>query len=287
MLEELRPDLAIVDCMLPAGIAAAQATRTPVASLVHFLYGPARTRMLQGAGAWTTDLDTLAATHRRLGLPAIRDGLSAWESPELVLVTAPRWLDVGAPVPEHVVHAGPLDVRRNAREATGRPEVLVSFSTTVMDGQPELVERTCEAVAGLDVDATLTLGPALDADALRVADNIRVLDFADHDRLMPGCAAVISHGGLGTVLRGLAHGVPQLLLPLGRDQALNAGRVEQVNAGLALPADSPPARIRAALQTLLDDARFGAAAAGLADRIAADDPDRAAAEALERAARGS
>src|SRR3954471_12095149 len=125
VLEELRPDLAIVDCMLPAGIAAAQAPRTPVASLVHFLYGLARTRMLQGAGAWTTDLDALAATHRRLGLAPIRDGLSAWESPELVLVTAPRWLDVDVPTPAHVIHAGPLDVHRHSRGATGRPEVLV------------------------------------------------------------------------------------------------------------------------------------------------------------------
>jgi UDP:flavonoid glycosyltransferase YjiC (YdhE family) len=284
VLEEQRPDLAIVDCMLPAGIAAAQATGTPVASLVHFLYGLARTRMLADAGAWTTDLEALAATHRRLGLEPIRDGLSAWDAPELVLVTAPRWLDLDTPAPDHVVHAGPLDVRRHSRGTAGRPAVLVSFSTTVMDGQPKLVERACEALAGLDLDVTLTLGPALDAGALRVPDGIRVLDYADHDRLMPGCGAVISHGGLGTVLRALAHGVPQLLLPLGRDQGFNASRVEQLGAGLALPADSPPARIRAAVRTLLDEERFRAAAARLAQRIAAEDPDRTAAEALERAA---
>jgi hypothetical protein len=39
-----------------------------------------------------------------------------------------------------------------------------------------------------------------------------------------------------------------------------------------------------ALRTLLDDPRFPAAAAGLARRIAADEPDRTAAEALERTA---
>jgi UDP:flavonoid glycosyltransferase YjiC (YdhE family) len=287
VLEELRPDLAIVDCMLPAGIAAAQATGTPVASLVHFLYGVARTRMLEAPGAWTTDLGALAATHRRLGLEPIRDGLSAWESPELVLVSAPRWLDLDARAPENVVHAGPLDVRREPRAAANRPAVLLSFSTTVMDGQAELVQRACEALAGLDLDATLTLGPALDADAVRVPDGIEVLDFADHDRLMPGRAAVIGHGGLGTVLRALAHGVPQLLLPLGRDQAFNASRVDQLQAGIALPPDAPPAQIRAALRRLVDDRRFGEAAARLADRIAAENPDRTAAEALERAARGA
>jgi UDP:flavonoid glycosyltransferase YjiC (YdhE family) len=154
----------------------------------------------------------------------------------------------------------------------------------VIEGQTALIDRVGEAVAGLDVDAVLTLGPAVDRDAVLVPDSVEVLAFADHDRLMPSCAAVIGHGGLGTVLRALAHGVPQLLLPLGRDQAFNAGRVEQLAAGIRLPTDAPPERIRIALRALLTDPRFRAAAARAARRIAADEPDRTAAEALERAA---
>jgi UDP:flavonoid glycosyltransferase YjiC (YdhE family) len=111
------------------------------------------------------------------------------------------------------------------------------------------------------------------------------LAFADHDRLMPDSAAVIGHGGLGTVLRALAHGVPQLLLPLGRDQAFNAGRVEQLDAGIRLPTDAPPERIGIALRALLTDPRFPSAAALVARRIAADEPDRTAAKAVERTAR--
>ena len=49
MLADRRPDLVIVDCMLPAAAAAAEAARTPAASLVHFLYGPARRLMLDTA----------------------------------------------------------------------------------------------------------------------------------------------------------------------------------------------------------------------------------------------
>jgi len=55
LVAELRPALMIVDCMLPAGIAAGESTGTPTVSLVHFPYGLARTQMLRGAGAWTTD----------------------------------------------------------------------------------------------------------------------------------------------------------------------------------------------------------------------------------------
>jgi UDP:flavonoid glycosyltransferase YjiC (YdhE family) len=288
LLGELRPDVAVVDCMLPAAIAAARAAGTPTVSVVHFLYGLARTQMLRAGGAWTTDLDGLAATHRMLGLDAPTDGLSAWEAPQLVLVAAPRWLDVDCGAPANVVHAGPLGVavrpRRPARADDERPRVLLTFSTTVMAGQAELIDRVCEAAAGLDLDAVLTLGPAVDRDAVRVPDGVEVVGFADHDSLMPDCAAVIGHGGLGTVLRALAHGVPQLLLPLGRDQAFNAGRVEQLDVGIRLPPKAPPERIRIALRALLADPRFPASAALAARRIAADEPDRTAGEVLERVA---
>jgi UDP:flavonoid glycosyltransferase YjiC (YdhE family) len=285
-LHELQPDLAVVDCMLPAAIAAGQATATPVVSLVHFLYGLARTQMLRAGGGWTTDLRSLAATHRMLGLPPPPDGVSTWEAPEVVLVTAPRWLDVDYDAPANVLYAGPLDVEVSPRRAAGeRHQVLLTFSTTVMDGQAALMDRVCEAVAELDVDAVLTLGPAVDRDAVRVPDNVEVMAFADHDRVLPASAAVIGHGGLGTVLRALAHGVPQLLLPLGRDQGFNAGRVEQLGAGIRLQSDEPPERIRIALHALLDDPRFSAAAAAVARRIAAEEADRRAVEAVERTAR--
>ena len=288
-LARLRPDVAVVDCMLPAAIAAARAGGTPTASVVHFLYCPARTQMLQSGSAWTTDLRTLAATHRLLGLAAPRDGLSAWEAPGLVLVTAPRWLDGECEAPAHVVHAGPLGIavrRRLPLPAGARQRVLLTFSTTVMDGQAELINRVADAVSDLELDAVLTLGLAVDRDAVRVPKNVRVMTFADHDRLMPSCDVVIGHGGLGTVLRALAHGVPQLLLPLGRDQTVNAARVEQIHAGIRLPADSLPGTIRRQLAALLADRSFAAACARVARRIAAAEPDRTAAEALERLAGG-
>jgi hypothetical protein len=102
-------------------------------SLVHFLYGLARTQMLRAGGGWTTDLRGLAATHRMLGLDPARDGLSAWDAPELVLVTAPRWLDIDCDAPANVLRAGPLGVaiRPPSAGRTGaeRRRVLLTFST--------------------------------------------------------------------------------------------------------------------------------------------------------------
>jgi UDP:flavonoid glycosyltransferase YjiC (YdhE family) len=285
LIAELRPDLLIADCMLPAALVAAEASGTPSVAVVHFLYGPARLRMLRTGHGWTTDMPQLNLTRASLGLGPVNRPQRAWERPDLLLVTAPRWFDVEAALPRHVVHAGPLGVRTAAAGVTGRPSgrprVLVSFSTSVMERQADLAQAVCEGLAEADVEALLTLGPALGAGHLRLPPNVTAVPFADHDDVLPGAAAVVGHGGLGTTLRALAHGVPQLILPLGRDQHVNAGRVADLGAGMTLPADSPPARIGTALRQLLTDDRFRAAASSVAARIAADEPDRSATKALE------
>ena len=277
-IEEIRPGVVVVDCMLPGALAASRATGTPTVSLVHFLYGSARRLMLETGSGWTTDLRTLAATYRMLGLAPFEDSIAAWEAPDLVLVTAPHWVDVDAGAPDHVVHAGPLGVR--PRRASRRERALLSFSSTVMDGQPELIERICAAVDELGLPATLTLGAAVARDAVTVPGTIEVLPVADHDRLMTECSIVICHGGLGTVLRALAHGVPMVVLPLGRDQIGNARRVEDLGVGIA----PDPAHVGDAVRTVLGDPSFHAAAARAAERIASAEPDRTAAEAIERIA---
>ncbi len=285
---EVQPDLLIVDCMLPAAIAAGELTGTPTASLVHFPYGLARAQMLRGAGRWTTDRDQLNATRRGLGLETAADDLAAWESAELLLVTVPRWFDLAAAFPANVVHAGPLGVNRAARAGTtsrSRPLVLLSFSTTVMEGQTALIQRACDAIAGEEVDAILTLGAAVSADAIRLPANVEAVPYADHDQLLPSCTAVVTHGGLGTTLRALAHGKPLLVLPLGRDQQFNAGRVVELGAGIHLPVEASSSEIASAFGDLLKQPQFTEGAATAAESMAADEPDETAAQALLRLAR--
>jgi UDP:flavonoid glycosyltransferase YjiC (YdhE family) len=283
VVAELRPELMIVDCMLPAGLAAGESTGTPTASLVHFPYGLARRQMLRGAGAWTTDRAQLNSTRSGLGLEPATDDLAAWESAELLLVTVPTWFDLTADYPANVVHAGPLGVTRAPQERStpeGRPLVLLSFSTTVMQGQEALIQRVCDALDGQAVDAILTLGPAVSAEAIRTPCNIEASPYADHDHLLPRCKAVITHGGLGTTLRALAHGKPLLLLPLGRDQQFNAGRVVELGAGICLPIETSSGEIASALVTLLAQPQYSDAATDAATAIAADEPDETATKAL-------
>jgi MGT family glycosyltransferase len=283
VVAELRPGLMVVDCMLPAGIAAGESTGTPTASLVHFPYGLARTQMLRGSGAWTTDRAQLNITRSSLGLKPATDDIAAWESVELLLVTVPEWFDLATEYPANVVHAGPLGVHpgsRDARSAEGRPRLLLSFSTTVMQGQVTLIQRVCNALADQALEAVLTLGPAVSAEAIDVPPNVETVQYADHDQLLARTDAMITHGGLGTTLRALAHGKPLLLLPLGRDQAFNATRVVELGAGLHLPVDSSRDGIASALLELLARPAFTNAAEDAAAAIARDKPDETAAAAL-------
>jgi UDP:flavonoid glycosyltransferase YjiC (YdhE family) len=71
-----------------------------------------------------------------------------------------------------------------------------------------------------------------------------------------------------------------LLLPLGRDQEFNAGRVVELGAGIHLPLEAPPESIASALDKLLTQPQFTQAAERTAEAIAADRPDETAIEAL-------
>jgi UDP:flavonoid glycosyltransferase YjiC (YdhE family) len=92
---------------------------------------------------------------------------------------------------------------------------------------------------------------------------------------------VVTHGGHGTVLRALAHGVPLLCMPLGRDQADNAVRVAARGAGLTLPPGATAGEIRAALSRLLGEEGFRDAARRLGAAVSAEAASPAAIEELE------
>jgi rhamnosyltransferase subunit B len=78
--------------------------------------------------------------------------------------------------------------------------------------------------------------------------------FVPLGHVLPRCAALICHGGIGTVAQGLAAGVPQLTMPMGFDQPDNATRLERLGVGgWVMPSKFDGEHVAAALSTLLDD----------------------------------
>jgi UDP:flavonoid glycosyltransferase YjiC (YdhE family) len=68
----------------------------------------------------------------------------------------------------------------------------------------------------------------------RLPSWVRHCAFAPFRQLLPLCAAVVHHGGVGTTAAALEAGCPQLVLPLAWDQPDNAARVAELGVGVTL-----------------------------------------------------
>jgi UDP:flavonoid glycosyltransferase YjiC (YdhE family) len=78
------------------------------------------------------------------------------------------------------------------------------------------------------------------------------VQYAPLQRLAPRCAAIVHHGGIGTLAQGLKAGIPQLVTPLFFDQPDNAARLEALGVGESICPDACGARaITAKLRELL------------------------------------
>ena len=117
--------------------------------------------------------------------------------------------------------------------ADGRPRVLVALSTTCQH-QEDVLRRIAAALAMLPLEAVITAGPAVDMRAIDPAQNVAVFRYIAHRTILPDCALVVTHAGLGAVMAALAHGVPLLCMPMGRDQHDNAALVAACGAGVGV-----------------------------------------------------
>jgi UDP:flavonoid glycosyltransferase YjiC (YdhE family) len=91
--------------------------------------------------------------------------------------------------------------------------------------------------------------------------HVVILPYVPHALLLPRCRLVVSQGGAGVMFGALASGLPQLVIPQGAEQFLNAEAAQAAGVALTLPPDEvTPAAVRAAVVRLLDDPAVTAAA---------------------------
>lgn len=100
--------------------------------------------------------------------------------------------------------------------------------------------------------------------------HVRVVPYAPLGTLLPRCAAVVNHGGSGTVMATLAHALPQVVVPFSADQPYNAARCVELGVGRVIAPDAcTPAAFRAAVRAVLDEPEYRDRAAQVAAEIAA------------------
>jgi UDP:flavonoid glycosyltransferase YjiC (YdhE family) len=263
LAERERPDLIVYESLGEAGAIVAGQLSVP--------------SVLQENTLWpATDLFRAVTTSTALARQTV-------PAPDLTIAVTPPSLR-GAPVveatamrPEPFSGGGPVPDWLLTRG--DRPRVLVSRSTLKgpNDGDPG---PAVIAAAG-QVDAEFVL--VRPATARGLPSNVRAIDRVPLNQVLPYAAAFIHHAGAGSVLGGLAAGVPQLATPGAGDRRHNAELLAKRGAGLAVEAKSISA---ADLTRLLTDDALRIAAQEVAAEIAAMPAPAAVVPALERLARG-
>jgi UDP:flavonoid glycosyltransferase YjiC (YdhE family) len=114
---------------------------------------------------------------------------------------------------------------------------------------------------------------------------IKHVPFAPFGSLLPHCAALVHHGGVGTMAQALRAGIPQLMMPMSHDQFDNAAicRLLGVADGLGARWFTGP-RVAKRLDRLLTSPRVQQACASVAARFRDDHPIDRVCELLEEVA---
>jgi glycosyltransferase (activator-dependent family) len=172
----------------------------------------------------------------------------------------------------HVPYAGAAVVPAWLRAEPGRPRVAITMGISTADLTGEVVDLpdVFTELADLDIEIVATLSEAAQRSIPKVPDNVRMVSYVPLHALVPTCAAVMHHGGFGTLLTTAAHGRPQLILPWNNDGQSFARRVAAQGAGLALHVFQGSGRpVRDRLLRILGEPKFQLAADRLRAEIAA------------------
>ena len=108
---------------------------------------------------------------------------------------------------------------------------------------------------------TECLPPGLEPDILAVP-------YVPFSKILPRCAAIIYHGGVGTCAQALHAGIPQLIQPMAHDQLDTVSRIRDLGVGDGiLPRDFKEKKLATALQTLLSTEAYRKRASEVAKRF--------------------
>lgn len=150
-----------------------------------------------------------------------------------------------------------------------RPLVYLTFGTAFSN--PDVLRTAIAGVSGVDAEVLVATGPQVDPSVLTdVPGNVHVLPWVPQADLLAHADLVVHHGGAGTTVAAMTHGLPQLVLPQGADQFRNAEIVADTGLGAQLVGeDFTSDAVQEVARKLLRDNDVRAANAGIAAEIAA------------------
>ncbi|MBX3082308.1 MAG: glycosyltransferase family 1 protein [Anaerolineae bacterium] len=120
-------------------------------------------------------------------------------------------------------------------ELPDRPTIYFTLGTVFNVESGDLFQRVLTGLRDLPINLIVTVGHDIDPAELGAQPaNVYIERYIPQAVLLPRCAMVVSHGGSGSVIGALAHGLPMVLLPMGADQPLNAQRCEALGVARSL-----------------------------------------------------
>jgi len=233
-------------------------------------------------------LDALRAEHALPPDPGL-------EMPSRHLVLSPfppSFRDPAYPLPPNTLSirpeaADPADANAAPTwlsHLSDKPTVYFTLGTVFNLESGDLFTRVLSGLRELPINIIVTVGRQIDPESLGPQpDNVRIERYIPQSTLLPHCDLVVNHGGSGSVIGALAHGLPLVVIPMGGDQSLNAARCEQLGAGIALDAvQATPKSVGDAVAGVLLAPSYRTAAERIRDEIAGLPGPDAAVPLLER-----
>ena len=260
LCREWKPDVVVGEEAHYGALAVSERLEIPFASVVVLAAGT-----LAMAELIAEPLNEVRAER---GLPP--DPSASMLSRSLVLAPLPpSFRDPAHPLPESTAYFRPFEQTPPLYD--GPPRVYFTLGTVFNLESGDLLSRVLAGLAELGVEVVATVGAGIDPGELGpLPPQVRVERFVPQAEIIAVCSAVVSHGGSGSVLGALAHGVPQVLIPMGADQPLNATRSEELGIARVLdPVAATPEDIRAAVSAVLEQPGYRAAARRLRSEFAA------------------
>ena len=151
-----------------------------------------------------------------------------------------------------------------------RPIVHVTQGTAFNDDFSRLITPTVNAFANREVQVVIATGGQPVSALPPLPSNAFAAEYLPYDRLLERTSVIVTNGGFGTVMQGLAQGVPLVIGSGVGDQVESAARAEWSGAGINLGAQVPSeSAIATAVDEVLADGSYRRAAQRLAGEIAA------------------
>jgi UDP:flavonoid glycosyltransferase YjiC (YdhE family) len=168
----------------------------------------------------------------------------------------------------------------------GPDTVYFTLGTVFNTESGDLFNRVLAGLTGLDAHVIVTVGHRVDpAESGPQPAHVHVERYIPQAQVLPWCRAVVSHGGSGSVIGALAHGLPSVLIPMGADQPHNGDRCAALGVARVLdPVAATAESVREAATAVLTDPGYRLAARRVRDEIAAMPAPEHAVDLLERLA---